>query len=77
MPIGFSKDVPVDLHEYLFDGVNELLVHEIVDGHEAGGRASIEQPHKADIRFAQLFDLPDGNISVLHEGKQHDAQQLL
>ena len=74
--VGFGKDIPVDLHENLFDRANKLLIHEIVDGHEAGSRASVEQPHEADIRLAQLFDLPDGYISVLHKGKQYYAQQL-
>ena len=48
------------------------IVDEIADGHMAGCFLLVQQPHEADIRFAELLDEADRAISKLHKGKQYN-----
>ena len=62
--------------EYILAGAAEFMFDEVPERRIRRSCHSIQKPHIPDIRPAEFLEIPQGSISVLHEGKQDDLQQF-
>ena len=70
--VQFAEHEAVDIVKDILHTGGKLIVDEIADGHMAGCFLLVQQPHEADIRFAELLDEADRAISKLHKGEQYN-----
>ena len=69
------KNIRIDLDKDLFYACVQIVVHKIVDRHEAWSRCFLQKPQKTDICFTQFFYGAHRNISVFHKCEQDYFQE--